>query len=179
MAARFCFLVLALLPWCLSAHRGAYDYGFDVSRQLNKRQFGEPIVVKGWGSDNVQVRQEIRELERDRELWTLYLLGVSLMQFSDQSSLTSWYSLTGMPCPRPASTLHGERLTPPQGYTEYLTRHGRTSGRLRATKDLGIARTAPFSFRHGTVPILSFTRYGKPFAPHPPQWLGLTAANQP
>ncbi|KAK1835532.1 hypothetical protein QBC39DRAFT_146365 [Podospora conica] len=96
MAARFCLLVLALLPWCISAHQGGYDYGFDVSRQLNKRQSGEPIVVKGWGSDNVQVRQEIRELERDRELWTLYLLGVSLMQFSDQSSPISWYSLTGI-----------------------------------------------------------------------------------
>ena len=104
MAARFCLLVLALLPWCISAQRGAYDYGFDVSRQLNKRQFGEPIVVKGWDRDNIQVRQEIRELERDRELWTLYLLGVSLMQFSDQSSPTSWYSLTGMPSPHPSST---------------------------------------------------------------------------
>ena len=95
MAPRFWLLVLTLLPSYILARHGAYDYGFDVARHLIKRQVGGRIVVRGLGGNNIQVRQEIRQLELDPELWSLYLLGVSLMQFSDQSSPTSWYGLTG------------------------------------------------------------------------------------
>jgi tyrosinase len=42
------------------------------------------------------VRQEIRQMENDNEMWTLYLLGLSMMQFTDQSDALSWYQITGV-----------------------------------------------------------------------------------
>ncbi|KAK4181554.1 hypothetical protein QBC36DRAFT_174782 [Triangularia setosa] len=95
------FILAHLVAACLGQQQRltAYNYGFDVHRRV-KRQFAQPstMVVRGdagrQGGD-VQVRREIRELEQDHEAWTLYLLGMSMMQFTDQGSPTSWYGITG------------------------------------------------------------------------------------
>lgn len=80
------------------AQYGAYDYGFDAAR-LIKRQLASqepvPVVTGAEGGETIRPRQEIRQLEQDKELWTLYILGLSLMQFTDQSSPVSWYGITG------------------------------------------------------------------------------------
>lgn len=92
-------LSLALLAaHSVLAQYGAYDYGFDAAK-LIKRQLAsqEPVpVVRGAeGGQTIRLRQEVRQLEQDKELWTLYILGLSLMQFTDQSSPVSWYGITG------------------------------------------------------------------------------------
>ena len=80
------------------AQYGAYDYGFDaekiIKRQLASQQ-PVPVVRGAEDGQTIRLRQEIRQLEQDKELWTLYILGLSLMQFTDQSSPVSWYGITG------------------------------------------------------------------------------------
>ncbi|KAK4202248.1 putative tyrosinase [Triangularia verruculosa] len=102
----------------------AYNYGFDVHRRV-RRQFAQPstMIVMGNAATqagDVQVRREIRELEQDREVWTLYLLGMSMMQFTDQSSPTSWYGITGIHG-MPHQTWGGVRPTPGNEETGYCT----------------------------------------------------------
>ena len=92
-------LALMLLTCSALCRPVPYDYGFDVGRHV-ERQLAEPFVVRGETNGDIQVRQEIRQLEQDADQWTLYILGLSLLQFTDESSPTSWYSLTGLlsPC---------------------------------------------------------------------------------
>ena len=92
--------VISILLSLVAGHSPSYDYGFDVSKVV-KRQLRHPILVRGakpgdsTGNGEVPIRPEIRELEDDDDKWTLYLLGVSMMQFTDQTDPTSWYSITG------------------------------------------------------------------------------------
>ena len=93
---------LACLAQALAlAQHAAYDYGFDVKTRV-KRQLARrsDLVVqdKIVGGGDVVVRQEIRQLEQDTDLWTLYILALSMMQFTDQESPTSYYGLAGL-CP--------------------------------------------------------------------------------
>ncbi|CAK7220176.1 hypothetical protein SBRCBS47491_004101 [Sporothrix bragantina] len=41
-------------------------------------------------------RQEIRQMEKDTDLWTLYILGLNMMQYTDQSELLSYYQIAGI-----------------------------------------------------------------------------------
>ncbi|CAK7270823.1 hypothetical protein SEPCBS57363_004302 [Sporothrix epigloea] len=41
-------------------------------------------------------RQEIRRMENDTDLWTLYILGLNMMQYTDQSNLLSYYQIAGI-----------------------------------------------------------------------------------
>ncbi|KAK3383259.1 hypothetical protein B0T24DRAFT_661801 [Lasiosphaeria ovina] len=85
---------LPLVPWVLGQYT-AYNYGFDVGARV-KRDVTQPLVVRGGGEGDLRFRQEVREMEQDQDLWTLYILGLSLLQFTDQSSPTSWYGITGI-----------------------------------------------------------------------------------
>ncbi|CAN8098897.1 unnamed protein product [Discula destructiva] len=78
----------------------SYDYGFDAMKGLRaKRQAGGIIVTKGMPLNrdgSVPVRLEIRDLQQDPDRWTLYLLALDMMQYTDQSDQTSWYSILGI-----------------------------------------------------------------------------------
>ncbi|KAK4681516.1 hypothetical protein QC764_108060 [Podospora pseudoanserina] len=130
------FILANLVTFCLGHHHHhqqqqqqqprptAYNYGFDVHRRV-KRQLAEPLttVVRGDAGQqagDVQVRREIRELEQDRDVWTLYLLGMSMMQFTDQMEPTSWYGITGIHG-MPHQTWGGVRPTPGNEETGYCT----------------------------------------------------------
>ncbi|KAH7627267.1 hypothetical protein B0T09DRAFT_180188 [Sordaria sp. MPI-SDFR-AT-0083] len=117
-------LSLALLAaHSVLAQYGAYNYGFDAAK-LIKRQLAsqEPVpVVRGAeGGQTIRLRQEVRQLEQDKELWTLYILGLSLMQFTDQSSPVSWYGITGIHG-IPHQTWGGVTPTPGNEETGYCT----------------------------------------------------------
>ncbi len=96
--------LLLLVPFlCITqtlvlAQYSAYNYGFDVKtkvrRQLTRRSELAVRGKTGSGGD-VVVRQEIRQMEQDADLWTLYILALSMLQFTDQSSPTSYYGLAG------------------------------------------------------------------------------------
>ncbi|KAH6853853.1 hypothetical protein B0I37DRAFT_440944 [Chaetomium sp. MPI-CAGE-AT-0009] len=93
-------LLLALV--CLAntlvaAQYSAYDYGFNVKKRI-KRQLGRrsTMVVQDKSGGDIHVRQEIRQVEKDQELWTLYILGLSMLQYTDQASPMSYYGLAGI-----------------------------------------------------------------------------------
>ncbi|KAK3337241.1 hypothetical protein B0T19DRAFT_481606 [Cercophora scortea] len=102
---------------------GSYNYGFDVTRRLRRQvaqQQQQPLVVVRGGGGGVQLRQEIRQLEQNQDQWTLYILGLSLMQFTDQTSPTSWYGITGIHG-IPHKTWGGVGPTPGNEDTGYCT----------------------------------------------------------
>ena len=108
------FRLALLLPLiCLTqtlvlAQYPAYNYGFDVKTRIKRSQLDRraALVVKDKAATataavagdvvEVLVRPEIRQLEQDTDLWTLYILGLSMMQFTDQASPTSYYGLAGL-----------------------------------------------------------------------------------
>lgn len=81
----------------------SYNYGFDVNEALRaKRQSDETIIItKGMPprqNGSLPVRIEVRDLEKDQDKWALYVLALDMMQYTSQSEITSWYSIS--------STLH-------------------------------------------------------------------------
>ncbi|KAK4231718.1 hypothetical protein QBC38DRAFT_439739 [Podospora fimiseda] len=104
----------------LGQHTG-YNYGFDVQNRVKRELDQSPrIILRGNGKSDIQVRQEIRELEKDQELWNLYILALSMMQFTDQSEPTSWYGITGIHG-MPHQTWGGVGPTPGSKDTGYCT----------------------------------------------------------
>lgn len=99
--ARLRLPLLLTLVWLTStlvaAQYSAYNYGFDVKkrvkRQLNRRS---TMIVQERPGGDIQVRQEIRQVEKDKEMWTLYILGLSMLQYTDQASPMSYYGLAGL-----------------------------------------------------------------------------------
>lgn len=100
------FVLLLTLSWmCLISpvHPrpfSPYDYGGIDRSNAIKRQSSSPYVVTGvhTGSGpngSVPLRLEVRDLERDPTTWTLYLLGLDMLQFTNQMELLSWYQITG------------------------------------------------------------------------------------
>jgi hypothetical protein len=93
-----------------SQNYGSYIYGFDGVR-LSKRQASTTSsfsnssnyvitgAMGGTGPDGgVPQRLEIRELQKNEDLWTLYILGLDMMQWTDQTDKLSWYQIAGMCC---------------------------------------------------------------------------------
>ncbi len=79
----------------------AYDYGFDVAKVV-RRQTQAPFVVGGLGrrvNGSLPVRPELREMQQDQDKWTLYTLGLSMMQYTEQSQPLSWYQIAGANSP--------------------------------------------------------------------------------
>lgn len=80
----------------------SYNYGFDITKSLKeKRQSNDFIVTKGMPvsqNGSVPVRREIRDLQQDPDRWVLYILALDMMQYTDQSDESSWFSITGTSC---------------------------------------------------------------------------------
>ena len=100
------FLLLLLLSWMYllalvhSLPFSSYDYGGIDRSTTTKRQSPSPFVVTGvhTGSGpngSVPLRLEVREMERDSTTWTLYILGLDMLQYTNQTEMLSWYQITG------------------------------------------------------------------------------------
>lgn len=99
--------LLYLTQTLVLAQYTAYDYSFDIKTRIKRNQIERRtgLVVRDKTATaaaaaagdvvEVLVRPEIRQLEQDTDLWTLYILGLSMMQFTDQASPTSYYGLAG------------------------------------------------------------------------------------
>lgn len=91
---------LLLLPTSASRTGRPYDYGFDVTGPLTKRQnTSDWIIVTSLenGTENgTPARVEIRDLKRDRHAWDLYLLALSMFHWSHPHAVDSWYRIAGM-----------------------------------------------------------------------------------
>jgi hypothetical protein len=77
-----------------------YDYGIDRSKII-KRQSSTPYVTTGiqTGSGpngSTPLRLEVRELELDPTSWTLYILGLDILQYTSQTEILSWYQIAGL-----------------------------------------------------------------------------------
>ncbi|KAI1261009.1 Di-copper centre-containing protein [Xylariaceae sp. FL1019] len=96
----FPFFILCLLLWSHgSLGVGVkYDYGRNFNLGIHKRDSSQSSVVVGAPllDGAPQPRLEIRELEKDKEAWTLYLLAQSWMQYTPQDSPFSWYQMAGI-----------------------------------------------------------------------------------
>ncbi|KAI0392389.1 Di-copper centre-containing protein [Xylariaceae sp. FL0594] len=78
-----------------------YDYGAirgPRSHNLQKRSFSQSSIVGSLPLADGQLPQriEIRDLEKDADLWNLYILAVSWMQYTAQESPFSWYQIAGI-----------------------------------------------------------------------------------
>jgi tyrosinase len=91
--------VLVLATGVLAQQYGGYDFGRNIHRRIKRHTLG-PYVVRNLASTDgdLPLRQEIRTLEDNTDQWTLYLLGLSMMQFTNQSDPLSWYQITGVLC---------------------------------------------------------------------------------
>lgn len=91
-------LTLLLTPLALSLDEQypPYRYRPEKLAKLARRQHSpaKPSVVEGL-SDAPLVRPELRQLQQDEDLWTLFLLGVSWMQYVNQTDPASWYGIAG------------------------------------------------------------------------------------
>lgn len=74
-----------------------YDYGVDIGALLKRDVSKMPTtgVRYNGSSASIPVRQEIRDLEKNGDLWQLYILAQSMMQTMDQSEMRSWYQIAG------------------------------------------------------------------------------------
>jgi tyrosinase len=93
--------VSALPPTVPPLHTPAfsrYDYGIHREK-LIRRQNTTIAITGALGGilldGTPPVRKEIRELQQDAAAWTLYLLGLDSMQFTDQHDPLSWYQIAG------------------------------------------------------------------------------------
>lgn len=82
-----------------------YGYSSHVSH-IHSRQDGPQNQTLGYypvtgvlerelKDGSLPVRREIREMEKDQDLWTLYLLGLDFMQATQQEDPASWYKIMG------------------------------------------------------------------------------------
>jgi tyrosinase len=98
--------VCALVTTVVSHQYTGYDFGAGISR-LNRRRsitqsalvFNQLASVTEDDDDNKALRKEIRDLEQNEDQWTLYILGLSMMQYTNQSDEISWYQVTGLLSP--------------------------------------------------------------------------------
>lgn len=74
-----------------------YDYGTDIGALFKRDVVNMPTTgVPYTGSDDkIPVRQEVRDMEKNADLWELYILGLSMMQTINQSDIRSWYQIAG------------------------------------------------------------------------------------
>jgi tyrosinase len=91
------WLVLLLLPILkVCGHGVAYDYGFEVDKVLKRHEINMLITQIGARSaGTLPLRQDVRQLEQDPYAWNIYILALSMMQFTSQDNLLSWYSACG------------------------------------------------------------------------------------
>ncbi|ORY65943.1 tyrosinase precursor [Pseudomassariella vexata] len=91
-------LLLSVLLLLGSTTAKEYDYELDVSNLFQKRQILQSSIVTGLPLVNgtIPLRREIRDLENDHEAFTLYILALSWMQYTDQTDDFSWYRIAGI-----------------------------------------------------------------------------------
>ncbi|KAI0553589.1 Di-copper centre-containing protein [Xylaria curta] len=96
----FVLLVSLFLSHGLAGVYGAngYDYGHHTNLGIYKRDFGQSSVVGSLPlvDGQPQPRLEIRDLEKDKDQWNLYILALSWMQYTPQDSPFSWYQIAGI-----------------------------------------------------------------------------------
>ncbi|KAF7875362.1 hypothetical protein EAF04_002534 [Stromatinia cepivora] len=99
-----------------------YDYGVDIGALLKRDVTHMPTTGVSYTGSNssIPLRQEVRDLEKNVDLWELYILGTSMMQTIDQSDIRSWYQISGIHG-RPYLPYDGVQATPGDENNGYCT----------------------------------------------------------
>jgi hypothetical protein len=93
-----------------------YDYGFDHRSTTVKRQSSSlPLTGVHNPDGTMGLRREVGDLETDTTTWNLYMLGLDMMQYTDQSQMESWYQIMG------------NFLSPPRAYILKYQRYPRST----------------------------------------------------
>lgn len=154
-----------------------YDYGFDVHGHLAKRRHGPfgiarrdaPFVVTGIAghrNGTLPARQEVRQLEKNTDLWTLFILGLNMMQYTDQSHVLSYYQIAG---------IHGVPWVPWAGVDP--TPGSENTGYCRHISELFLTWHRPYlalyEVRPPSMDLLSLRGWPSSSANHPAASLAL------
>ncbi|SZF02864.1 unnamed protein product [Blumeria hordei] len=102
----------------------SYNYN-GTGSSIDARQIPSIVVntrdLGGQGPNGtLPLRLEIRELMKNPEMWTLYILGLDRMQNMDQNELLSWYQIGGIHG-SPHTPYDGVQPTPGNEYLGYCT----------------------------------------------------------
>src|ERR1700710_1597326 len=92
MLIRYLFTNLGIVPIIRGAQ---YDYGLDRSALVKRQDSTLPLTGVHNPDGSLGLRREIRDLETDDIAWNLYILGLDMMQYTDQSDAESWYQIAG------------------------------------------------------------------------------------
>jgi tyrosinase len=97
-------LLLSWMHLCELVHSmtfSSYNYDDSIDRNtiIKRQQPSTPLVVTGVQTFHgpTPLRLEVRQLEQDPTLWTLYILGLDMLQYTNQTEMLSWYQITGLP----------------------------------------------------------------------------------
>lgn len=98
----------------------SYDYGINVTEEIKAKRAssGSILVTTGMplrSNGSVPVRYEIRDLQKNTDKWSLYILALDLMQYTDQSVISSWFSIS--------SALHRQILMPSRIFSDCYHRY--------------------------------------------------------
>ena len=73
-----------------------YNYGFDPRTTIVKRQSSSlPLTGVHNPDGTLGLRREVDDLATDPTTWNLFMLGLDMMQWTDQSDIESWYQVMG------------------------------------------------------------------------------------
>lgn len=81
----------------------AYDYGVATGELVKRQaamQYSPSATVTGTHTGtgpngSAPLRPNILDMEQNTEMWTLFILALDMMQYTDQSQLFSWYQVAG------------------------------------------------------------------------------------
>ncbi|RDW85231.1 hypothetical protein BP6252_02821 [Coleophoma cylindrospora] len=92
------FALLISLSCSAAADGGPYNYGMEA-RSIYARSAATDYVTTGIPTSTngtLPLRLEIRDLEKDNATWTLFILALDMMQYTNQSEIFSWYQIAGI-----------------------------------------------------------------------------------
>lgn len=147
-----------------------YEYSSQMSH-IHSRQDGSQNQTLGYypvtgvldrelNDGPLPVRREIREMEKDQDLWTLYLLGLDFMQATQQEDPTSWYKIMGKLVHFRQQSKHQEKVTNTRKvFTACHMKAGTEYHQFRAMSREAIVRTCRLSSSPGTGHGWLCTRY--------------------
>ncbi|KAM0435964.1 hypothetical protein ACHAPT_002856 [Fusarium lateritium] len=76
-----------------------YNYGADIQSLTPRQEASSRVVVKPLPitrNGTLPLRPEIREMKADRYKWDLFILALSMLQYTSQDDPRSWYQIAGI-----------------------------------------------------------------------------------
>ncbi|KAL2680998.1 hypothetical protein Neosp_008601 [[Neocosmospora] mangrovei] len=76
-----------------------YNYGADIQSLTRRQEANARVVIKPLPiirNGTMPLRYEIREMKADRYKWDLFILALSMLQYTSQDDPRSWYQIAGI-----------------------------------------------------------------------------------